>query len=183
LDNWVADPTIRVFHRRQSMVSADELWHAAQEVRLRDTALLGRLVRWRIPDTPRDIGFNELFQSPPFLVLEEGPHSLVCGLVGRIWTLRRDYPQLSDVEEYLGWSKGGTARVMIASWAEPLDEGGSALCSEARVEAIGRQARLGLATIRPLVRGFQHLVGSDGITAAVRRAEGRPTPAQESAQA
>ena len=46
-----------------------------------------------------------------------------------------------------------------------------ALCSEVRVEAFGRQGRIGLATVRPLVRGFQQLIGSDGIAAAVRRAE------------
>jgi hypothetical protein len=50
-------------------------------------------------------------------------------------------------------------------------DGRSALRAEVRVQAYGAQGRLGLASVRPLIRAFQHLVGSDAITAAVRRAE------------
>jgi hypothetical protein len=39
------------------------------------------------------------------------------------------------------------------------------------VEAIGLQGRVGVAAVRPLVQRFGHLVGSDGLAAAVRRAE------------
>ena len=48
-----------------------------------------RLVRWRIPGIPGDISFDELFRRPPFLLLEEHETSLMSGIVGRIWTLRR----------------------------------------------------------------------------------------------
>jgi hypothetical protein len=44
--------------------------------------------------------------------------------------------------------------------------------SEARVKPIGAQGSIGVAAVRPIVRTFQHLVGSEGIRAAVRRAEG-----------
>ena len=173
LDKWLPDPALRVVHRRESSASADELWRAAREVRLTDTAVLGRLVRWRIPGLGRDLGYDEMFRQPPFIVLEEGAHALVSGLVGRIWTLRRDYPQLGSPQEFAEWSRGGTARVVIANWARGRDGGGSALAAEARVEPVGAQGRLGVAAVRPVVRAFQNLVGSDGINAAVRRAEGR----------
>ena len=39
------------------------------------------------------------------------------------------------------------------------------------MEAIGARGRLGVSAVRPLVRSFGHLIGSDGINAAVRRAE------------
>lgn len=176
MDKWLPDPSIRVTHRRQSSASVDALWQAAQDVKLRDTQMLGRLVRWRIPGTPRDIGFDALFRRQPFLVLDEGEHFLLSGLVGRIWTLRRDYPELSDADEYREWSKRGTARVLFASWVESAGATGAALCSEARVEAFGTQGRVGLTTVRPLVRGASHLIGSDGMAAAVRFAEqGRPS--------
>ena len=42
------------------------------------------------------------------------------------------------------------------------------LTAEARVEPVGAQGRLGVAAIRPVVRAFQSLVGSDGVSAAVR---------------
>ena len=171
LDKWLPDPAVRVLQRRQSSATADELWRAAQAVRLSEAGALGRLVRWRIPGLPREQGFDELFRQPPFMVLEEGEHLLISGLVGRIWTLRRDYPHLDSGQEFRDWSRSGTARVVIANWITPAGGGGSTLSAEARVDAIGARGRAGLRAIRPLVRSFQHLVGADGITAAVRRAE------------
>ncbi len=174
LDQWLAKPSMRVAHRRESDATADRLWEAARTVRLADTRMLGRLVRWRIPGLAPDLTFDEMFRAPPFLVLsdDEG-RALVSGLVGRIWTLRRDYPRLTDPEEFGEWSTGGTAKVLFASWIEHAPGGRAALRSEARVEAIGMQGRVGVAAVRPLVSTFGNLIGSDGIEAAVRLAERR----------
>jgi hypothetical protein len=173
LDLWLPSPALRVAHRRESCSSPDRLWEAARNVRVRDTALLGRLVRWRIPGVPAEVTFDELFRSAPFIVLDERDHALVSGLVGRIWTLRRDYPALAEPEQFRAWSTRGTARVLFANWVEASGSEGSALGSEARVDVFGPQGRFGLAAVRPLVRAFEHLVGSDGIEAAVRSAERR----------
>jgi hypothetical protein len=171
LDDWLSEPSIRVSHRRNSSAPADRLWEAAQTVRLSDTRVLGRLVRWRIPGLPADLAFGELFRAPPFIVLHEEPgRTLVSGLVGRIWTLRRDYPELKDPEEFRDWRKSGTARVLFANWIETADQS-SSIHAEARVEAIGAQGRVGVAAVRPLVRAFGSLIGSDGIEVAARRAE------------
>jgi hypothetical protein len=172
LDRWLPDPTIRVAHRRESSAPPDRLWEAARSVRLSDTRLLGRLVRWRIPGLAPDLAFDELFRSPPFLVLAEVPgRSLVSGLVGRIWTLRRDYPQLRDPEEFESWSKSGTARVVFANWVETDSPERSIIRAEARVEPIGAQGRVGVAAVRGMVAAFGSLLGSDGIEIAARRAE------------
>jgi hypothetical protein len=170
LDHWLPDPVVRVSHSRQSTASAEQLWTAAGELRLDETYLLGRLIRWRIPGVPSDRAFEQLFRNPPFTVLAESQRSLVSGLVGKIWTLRRDYPAV-DAEDFREWSSSGTAKVMFAHWVEPADEDRSALHSETRVQAFGAQGTLGLATVRPLIRGFEHLVGSEALAAAVRRAE------------
>ena len=178
LDRWLADPALRVAHRRESTASADALWQAARSVRVSDTALLGRLIRWRIPGVGRNDCFDELFRQPPFIVLDdEDERVLISGLVGRIWTLRRDYPRLTP-DEFRRWSQPGTARVVFANWVEPAGAGGrSALASEVRVEPLGIQGRRGLAAVRPLVSEFQHLVATEGIAAAVREAErGRRLP-------
>jgi hypothetical protein len=171
LDAWLPDPSVRVSHGRESSADPSQLWRAAQAVRLSDTRTLGRLVRWRIPGVPADASFDDLFRNPPFSVLHEEDGALVSGLVGRIWTLRRDYPRLTDPQEFLEWSTPGTARVLFANWVEPAGDGRSALRSEARVEAVGIQGRIGVRAVRPLVRAFQYLIGSDGIATAVRRAE------------
>jgi len=162
---------VRVAHRRESSADPQALWQAAQSIRLSETRMLGRLVRWRIPGVPAETSFDELFTNPPFAVLESGEAMLISGLVGRIWTLRRDYPELESPDEFRAWSRGGTARVLFAHWVEPAQDGRSALRSEARVQALGAQGRIGVGAIRPLVRAFGYLVGSDGIELAVRRAE------------
>ena len=171
LDEWLPHATLSVKHRRESIASADALWAAAQSVRLSETARLGRLVRWRIPGLARDETFYALFREPPFVVLAEDQQSLVSGLVGRIWTLRRDYPELGSPQEFAEWSQRGTARVVFANWVEPAADSRAALASEARVQAIGAQGRMGVAAVRPIVGAFQNLVGTEGISAAVRRAE------------
>jgi hypothetical protein len=172
LDDWLPRPTLRVRQCRTSKASADQLWEAAQTVRLSEARRLGRLVRWRIPGLPGDLPFDELFRTPPFIVLAEQPgRMLVSGLVGRIWTLRRDYPELKDPEEFRNWHASGTARVVFANWISDATDRGAAINAEARVEAIGAQGRVGVAAVRPLVRAFGSLIGSDGIELAARRAE------------
>ncbi len=171
LDDWLAEPSMRVAHRRESAAEPDRLWAAARSVRLADCGLLGRLVRWRIPGLLPDVSFDQLFHSPPFIALVDDDRALASGLVGRIWTLRRDYPQLHNPEDYRRWDESGTAKVLFGNWIEPASSGFSALCSEVRVRAIGAQGRLGVAAVRPLVSAFQQLVGSEGIEAAVRLAE------------
>jgi hypothetical protein len=162
---------MRVSHRRGSSAPADRLWDAARGVRLSDARLLGRLVRWRIPGLDPDLAFDELFRAPPFMVLVEEPgRALVSGLVGRIWTLRRDYPELKGPEAFRDWGTSGTARVVFANWIEESAET-NAIYAEVRVEAIGAQGRVGVAAVRPLVRAFGSLIGSDGIDIAARRAE------------
>jgi len=136
-DSWIPGPTLRVQYRRSSHATVDELWDAAQSVTLGDTALLGRLVRWRIPGLSAQLCFDEMFRTAPFLTLETGEHHLVCGLVGRIWTLRRDYPALESPEAFAAWRAPGTARVVFAQWAATTASGDTELCVEARVEAIG----------------------------------------------
>jgi hypothetical protein len=172
LDDWLPNPSIRVSQRRETSAAAEQLWDAAQSVRLNDARRLGRLVRWRIPGLRADLAFDEMFRAPPFIVLTEEPgRLLVSGLVGRIWTLRRDYPELKDPEEFREWHTAGTARVVFANWISDADEHRATIHAEARVEAIGAQGRIGVAAVRPLVRAFGSLIGSDGIEVAARRAE------------
>jgi hypothetical protein len=173
LDGWLPDPAVRTQHRRTSPLGAEELWSAALKVRLCDTRALGRLIRWRIPGTPPDRSFGELFRSYPFIVLEEGPRHLVSGLCGRIWTLSRDYPVLADREGFRAWDEHGTARVLLAHWASQREEGDAELVSEARVQPVDRAAALRLRALWAAVGPFERLVGSEGLNAAVAMGEAR----------
>jgi hypothetical protein len=162
---------VRIRHRREAGIEPDALWTAARTVRLADTRRLGRLIRLRIPGLDPDLTIDQMFRSPPFNVLQDGERSLVSGLVGRIWTLRRDYPSLSSPEEFRTWSARGTVRVLFANWVQSVDSGGSALVSETRVDAVDWRGRLGLTAVRPLIARSHALISSDGINAALARAE------------
>ena len=110
LDDWLADPAVRTHHARSAAATPDALWRGAESVRLTDTRVLGRVVRWRLPGTSVDAHFNDLFRSYPFVVLDEGDHHLVQGLAGRIWTAAsRDYPRIGSPDEYAAWDDADAA--------------------------------------------------------------------------
>jgi hypothetical protein len=171
LDHWLAEPALYVSHRCEAAVAHGELWEAARSVRLSDTRVLGRLVRSRIPGVQASIAYDELFRASPFTVLHEDHGALVSGLVGRIWMLRRDYPTLSEPDEFRRWSEPETARVVFGNWVEPAGSKRATLVSETRVDVTDRHARVGLAVVRPLITAFHSLIGSEAMVVAVRRAE------------
>jgi hypothetical protein len=174
LDTWLDQPSVRTHHARSARVSCDTLWDAAETVRLADTRMLGRVVRWRLPGTPRDAAFSEVFRRYPFAVLDDGDHHLLSGLVGRIWTLARDYPRLSGADEFAAWDEPGTVRVLFAHWVEDAGDGRARLVSEARVKPVDRHAALRLRAVWAVVGGFERLIGAEPLPVAVRRAEKGP---------
>ncbi len=176
VDAWLPRPQVRTRHRREADATREALWDVAREVRLDETRTLGRLVRWRIPGTPADVTFRALFAGEPFAVLGEGDGWSVSGLVGRIWTLRRDYPVLDGAEEFRSWDRPGTVRVLIANWVEDAPDGRAALVSESRVAAVDRRAALHLRALWTVVGPFERLIGAEALTLAARRAERRPAP-------
>jgi hypothetical protein len=167
LDTWLPDPVVRTHHRRTADAATDDLWRAANDVRLKDTRTLGRLVRWRIPGLDGGLTYGELFRAYPFTVVEEGERHLLAGLCGRIWTLARDYPRLDGPEDFAGWDEPGTVRVLFGHWVEP-DGDGSALVSEARVQPVDRTAGLRLRALWKVIGPFERLVGAEAIAAAER---------------
>ncbi|WP_205699158.1 hypothetical protein [Conexibacter sp. SYSU D00693] len=175
LDAWLPRPAVRTRHRRAADAEAGALWAAARSVRLDETATLGRLVRWRIPETPGSITFRELFATPPFCVLHETDSGSVSGLAGRIWTLRRDYPRLDGAEAFAAWDEPGTVRVVFAHWVEDDGDGRSALVSEARVQPVDRRAGLQLRALWAVVGPFERLIGAEPLALAARRAAGSPS--------
>jgi len=171
LDRWLPEPAIRIHHRRATLVDATRLWRAARTLRLSDTPLLGRLIRWRIPGTSADLSFDQLFRTYPFIVLEEDEGLLISGLCGRIWTLARDYPDLAGPEAFRDWDRSGTVRVLFAHWVERGEGDELELVSEARVQPVDSRAERRLRVLWALVGPFEGLVGTEALKAVVRRAE------------
>jgi hypothetical protein len=173
LERWARDPAVKSRHSRAAAVDAQTLWDAAQGIRLSDTRTLGRLVRWRIPNTPPSLTYHELFSRYPFTVLERGDTWQLSGLCGRIWTLARDYPRLGGPEDFEAWDEKGTVKVLFAHWTRPDGNHGAAseLISEARVTPVDRRAALRLRGLWSVVSPFERLVGAEPLTIAARRAE------------
>jgi hypothetical protein len=169
LDGWLATPSVRTTHRRESDASAPELWRAAQAVRLRDCGVLGRLITARVAGAQAAMSFEQLFRTPPFVTLERGATWTLAGLCGRIWSVRGDLGPLAGPQEFATWSQPGTVRVLFAHWAEATDSG-SALYSEVRVAPVDRRAGVYLRALEPFIAAFQGLVGREALARAVRRA-------------
>jgi hypothetical protein len=174
LDHWLPDYSVRTYHRREAPVSREALWDAATTIRLADTRRLGKLVGWRIPGLHASQTYHEMFRAYPFTVLHETEDTLISGLCGKIWTLARDYPKLTDAEAFAGWSEPGTVRVAFAHHAASTEAGGSQLISEARVHPVDTTARLRLKAIWTLLGPFERLVGAEPLELAVRRARADP---------
>jgi hypothetical protein len=166
LDHWLPDPQVRTYHRRDTDDDPDDVWRAAQTVRLCDAPTLGRIVRWRIPGTPRDLPYGELFRRYPFTLLEEGERYSISGLCGRIWTLRRDYPRIDGPDEYLAWDRKNTVKVLFAHWVE--DDG--TLVSESRIKPIGRRAAVQTRAVWATLGRFERLIGPEALRVAAERA-------------
>jgi hypothetical protein len=168
IDHWLDDPDLRTHHRREAPAPPEALWAAAESVRVRDCRVLGRLIPMRVPGVRSQATFGELFREPPFTPLEEGPDFLLSGLCGRIWTIRGGFDPLDAPEDFLSWSVPGTARVLFAHWVEPTDRG-SALVSEARVDAVDRRAARYLRALEPFVATFQGFIAIEPLRIAVQR--------------
>jgi hypothetical protein len=171
LDDWLPKAQIRTRHQRTAAVDAPRLWAAAQGVHLREAPALGRVVRWRLPGTPADATFQELFASYPFVVLDAGERFSLSGLCGKVWTLARDYPRIAGAEEFRAWHEPGTVRVVFAHWVEPDGDGRAAIVSESRIEAVDRRAALRTRALWTVVGRFERLIGREALRAAARSAE------------
>jgi hypothetical protein len=171
LDAWLPEPQVCTRHRREAAVAAERLWHAAETVKVCEAPTLGRVLRWRIPGTPRDLPYRDLFRRHPFTVLDEGEQWTISGLCGRIWQIGRDYPRIDGPDEFLGWDDPDSAKVAFAHWVEDHGAGRAALVSESRIQPIGRRAALRTRALWTVVGRFERLIGGEALRVAARRAE------------
>ena len=174
VQDWLPGCHARLHLTRASTASADELWEAAQNVRLGDAPRLCRLIRWRLGKhaPPPDTTFEEFFRTGIFMLLEEGERLFISGVAGKIWSPSGEYAQFETAGEYREYQQRGTAKVVLKIEVRE-DERGSRIVSEARIWCADGRTQMVFRPFWALVSPLGRFVYSDGFAAVVRRAEGR----------
>jgi hypothetical protein len=172
IDTWLPGCHARLHHARTSTASADELWDAAQALRLADAPRLERLIRWRLGRhaPPPETTFEEFFRTGIFMLLEEGEHLFISGVAGRIWAPSGEYAQFETAGEYREYRRRGTAKVVLKVEVRE-HERGSEITSDARIWCADRRTQLIFRPFWAMVRPFAHFIHSEGFAVAIRRAE------------
>ncbi len=172
LDAWLPDPHARTRHVRSSPAPPEQLWVAAEGVRVLDTATLRPLIMLRFGgDAPSvDTTFRELFRRPPFVLLDEGERWSASGVAGRLWAGRGGLAHLGGPEDYRAWDEPGTARVAVLTSVRARPDGGSEIVTETRVRCLDRSALRRFRAYWAVVGPFSRFIRIDLLAAAVRRA-------------
>jgi hypothetical protein len=172
IEQLVPKTHAELHHRRRSIAHPDDLWAAAGSITLKDTPRLNRLIRWRLGRNapPADTTFEDFFRSGVFTLLEEGERYSVSGVAGRIWSPSGDYQRFETVADYMDYDGRGIAKVVLANSVSAHDQG-SEIVSEARIWLSDRRAQVIFRPFWAVVSPFARFIGSEGLAAAVRRAE------------
>jgi hypothetical protein len=174
VQDWLPGCHARLHHARVSTASPDQLWDAAQEVRLRDAPRLARLIRWRLGRhaPPPDTTFEEFFRTGIFTLLEESGRLYISGVAGRIWAPSGPYAQFETAGDYRQYRERGTAKVVLKTEVRPHARGAQIIV-EARVWCADRRTQLIFRPFWAVVAPFARFIYSEGLAVAVKRAEGR----------
>ena len=133
---------------------------------------LNRLIRWRLgkhapaPETT----FEEFFRTGIFMLLEEVERLYSSGVAGKIWSPSGDYAQFETAGDYRQYRARGTAKVVLRIEVAST-RAARGFVSEARVWCADRRTQLIFRPFWALVSPLARRVYSEGLAAAVRRAE------------
>jgi hypothetical protein len=174
VQDWLPGCHARLQYARASTASADDLWEAAQNVRLRDAPRLRRVIRWRLGRhaPPPETTFEEFFRTGIFMLLEEGERLYIAGVAGKIWAPSGEYAQFETAGEYREYRARGTAKVVVKISVRE-HERGSQIVTEARIWCADRRTQLIFRPFWAVVAPLARFIYSDAFAAAVKRAEGR----------
>ena len=172
VQDWLPGCQARLRFARASTASPEALWEAAQAVELRDAPRLNRLIRWRLGKhaPPSETTFEEFFRTGIFMLLEEGERLYISGVAGKIWAPSGYYAHFETAGDYRQYRARGTAKVVLKN-AVREHRGGSEIVSEARVWCADRRTQVIFRPFWAVVSPLARFIYSDGLAAAVRRAE------------
>jgi hypothetical protein len=159
-------------NRRASRATADELWEAAEQTRLRDTRVLRPMIGARLGPhaPPADTTFRELFRTDIFTLLEEGERYSISGVAGCLWAPRGEYAHFESAADYRQYEKPGRAKAAVLTEVREHSRG-SEIVTEIRVWCTDRRAEVRFRSVWMLVAPFMRFVRMDLLRTVARRAE------------
>jgi hypothetical protein len=173
LDDWLPHHHARTHHARRSRATAERLWQAAREVPVRETRTLRPIIAWRLGRyaPAGDVPLRSVLASHPFHVLAEQGMVSVSGMAGKLWSLGDTFVRFDRSGGFRVWAEPGFCKVVVRHEVRADDGGGSAIESEVRIWCTSRGAQVRFRPYWAFIGPFSRFIGSELLSAAVRRAE------------
>jgi hypothetical protein len=140
---------------------------------VRETRTLRPIIGWRLGRYAPAAGspVYDVLAAHPFLLLAEQDMVSVSGLAGKLWTLGDTFVRFDGAEEFRGWREPGYCKVAARHAVVARAGGGSEIRSEVRIWCTDRTAQLRFRPYWAFIGPFSRFIGSEVLSAAVRRAE------------
>jgi hypothetical protein len=141
-------------------------------VQVRETRTLRPIIGWRLgryaPGAERPV--YEVLAAHPFLLLAEDGMVSVSGLAGKLWALGDTFVRFDGPESFRRWREPGYCKVAVRHEVVAAG-GGSEIHSDVRIWCTSRSAQVRFRPYWAFIGPFSHFIGSELLSAAVRRAE------------
>jgi hypothetical protein len=146
-------------------------------VQVRETRTLRPIIGWRLGRyaPAANAPVYDVLAAHPFLLLAEDGRVSVSGLAGKLWTPGDTFVRFDGPEAFRAWREPGYCKV-VARHEVVASGGGSEIRSDVRIWCTSRRAQLLFRPYWAFIGPFSRFIGSELLSAAVRRAE-RTSPA------
>jgi hypothetical protein len=172
LDDWLPEHHACTHHARRSAATPERLWQAARTVQVRETRTLRPIIGWRMGRyaPAADAALYDVLATHPFVQLAEDGRVSVSGLAGKLWALGDTFVRFDSAAAFAGWRERGYCKVAVRHEVA-ADGDGSEIRSEVRIWCTDRRAQLRFRPYWAVIGPFSRFIGSELLSAAVRRAE------------
>jgi hypothetical protein len=142
-------------------------------VTLSETRTLRPIIAWRLGRyaPPASTPLRTVLASHPFHLLGEDAMVSVSGLGGKLWALGDTFVRFDSPRAFQGWAEPGFCKVVVRHSVSADGAGGSEIVSDVRILCTSRGAQLRFRPYWAFIGPFSRFIGSELLSAAVRRAE------------
>jgi hypothetical protein len=137
-----------------------------------ETRTLRPIIAWRLGRyaPAGDAPMRAVLASHPFHLLAEQGMASVSGMAGKLWSLGDTFVRFDGAVAFREWAEPGFCKVVVRHEVR-ADGGGSEIESEVRIWCTSRGAQVRFRPYWAFIGPFSRFIGSELLSAAVRRAE------------